>query len=126
MSAADLLEDIGRTRARLSHSLMLLDREYALRYLFLRGTRVLQETAGDPGLIGKAARENILPLSLIGIGLAWLTVGGRRQHGDVSPLLRGLAHVQDLVRDLRALAPRDPPASGNPREKSMRTDDEVL
>lgn len=98
MSAGEIFEEIGRTRVRLSHSLMLLDREYALRHRFLRCARLLHETGADPRRMGAAASENILPLSLIGIGLAWLTFVARRDQGDGSPLLRGLAHLKDLVR----------------------------
>lgn len=114
MSVAAILEDIARTRARLSHSLMLLDREYGLRHLFLRGTRLLRETGADSGRISEAARENILPLSLIGVGLAWLTLAARRGDGSGSMLLRGLAHLQDVADDLRSLRTRDHPASSDP------------
>lgn len=112
MSAVRIMDDIARTRARLSHSLMLLDREYGLRHLFLRGTRLLHETGADPGGMREAARENILPLSVIGIGLAWLTFAARREQGDGSPVPQGLAHLHDLVRYL--LSPRDHPASHDP------------
>ena len=109
MNSAAIQDEIA-----LSHSLMLLDREYGLRHLFVRGTRLLQETGGDPGRARAAVRENILPLSLIGIGLAWLTVAVRSEHADGSALLRGFAHLQDIARDLGVLRTGDRPASSDP------------
>lgn len=103
LSAAEIADEIVRTRARLSHSLMVLDREYALRNAFVHGTRLLHGTQLDPGNMREAVRRHILPLSLIGIGLVWLTLAGRQENTDVAGrFLRGLAHVQRLGRELLA------------------------
>jgi len=51
-------------------------------------------------------RREILPLALIGVGLAWLALG-RKESGDLLRRLSdGLAHVQSIAREFHALAPK--------------------
>ncbi len=105
VSAAAIAAEIARTRARLSHSLAVLDREYALRSAFVHGTRMLHATEPDAGRLREALRRQILPLSLIGAGLAWLTLAGRRADGDAAGrLLRGITQLQQFARELLAFA----------------------
>jgi hypothetical protein len=63
--------DIVQTRARLSHDLAMLDREYALRNMFVHALRFAGQGKGGPAL-ATAAKNNALPLGLIGIGFAWI------------------------------------------------------
>lgn len=73
---AALLEDaIGRSRLRLSRDLAALDREFALRSLFVHALRLFSGGQGAPAL-RDAVRQNAVPLGLIGIGLAWMTFAG--------------------------------------------------
>lgn len=63
--------DIEQTRMRLSHDLAMLDREYALRNVFVHALRFVSQGKNAPSLAA-AARNNVLPLGLIGIGFAWI------------------------------------------------------
>jgi hypothetical protein len=102
LSVAELQEEIGRTRARLSRGLAVLDREYALRHLLVRGTRLVRETELRPGAVAAKLRHEILPLALVGVGLAWLVLG-RKEGGDLlRRLADGLAHLQSLAKELFA------------------------
>jgi hypothetical protein len=122
VSTADIAQAIARSRARIAHTLSVLDREYALRHLFVRGTRMLRHP-GDLG--GAALRERIhsdvLPLALIGVGLAWLTLVGRQEGAQLGRRLAdGLAHLQALARELVAFAAA-PPGEGSVAPKSPST-----
>jgi hypothetical protein len=113
VSAAEIAEAIAESRARLAHTLAVLDREYALRHLFVRGTRVLRRHP-DPGgaPLRERMRGDILPLAVIGIGLAWLTLVGRRDGAQLGRrLIDGVTHLQALARDLIAFA-AEPPGDG--------------
>jgi hypothetical protein len=103
-SAAEIADQITHTRARLSHSLMVVDREYGLRNAVVRGVRLLHMAEADGLGVREMARRHAVPLSLIGAGLAWLTF---TEHGNVTArLLHGLAHVQRLGREVLAVAER--------------------
>jgi len=113
VSSAEIAEAIAKSRARLAHTLAVLDREYALRHLFVRGTRMLRHH-GNPGgaTLRERMRGNILPLAAIGIGLVWLTLVGRRDGAPFGRrLVDGLTHLQELARDLVAFAAA-PPGDG--------------
>ncbi len=97
LPAAEIATEIARTRSRLSHSLAMLDREYALRHLFVRGLRIAHDGALDAGSFAQGVRKNIVPVALIWTGLAWIALagrgGGRRlleRLGDVIALVQGL------------------------------------
>lgn len=101
LSAAEIADQIARTRARLSHSLMILDREYALRNAVVHGFRLLHGSEGDVRHVGDMARRHIVPFSLIGAGLVWLAFAGK---DDVAGrLLRAIGRVQRLGRELLAV-----------------------
>ena len=91
-SSEALEASIAETRRRLSATLARLDRDYALRAVLLHGRDVLYPTLAMP-----PTRE-LLPLSLVGVGLAWLMLA--RGNGDPA---RRLA---DGLAKLRQLAPR--------------------
>ncbi len=79
----DIENDIERTRAEVSSTIDAIQEkltpgemmDQALRYLRAHG-------AGDFGRnLGRQVRDNPLPVALVGLGVAWLAMGGRR-HGD--------------------------------------------
>jgi hypothetical protein len=110
LSLAELETEIARTRARLSQTLAALDREYALRHLFVRSTRLVREGRLEPGVIAKMAQREILPLAVIGAGLAWLALG-RTESGDLLRRLSdGLGHALSIARQLLALSSSHPAA----------------
>jgi hypothetical protein len=115
VSAAEIAEAIVKSRARLARTLAVLDREYALRHLFVRGTRMLRhKTDLGAGAFPKAMRSGILPLALIGLGLAWLALVGRREGAQLGRrLIDGLTHLQELARDLIAVAAAPPGESAD-------------
>jgi hypothetical protein len=114
VSAAEIAEAIAKSRARLAHTLAVLDREYALRHLFVRGTRMLRRH-GDPGgaTLAERMRGDILPVAVLGIGLAWLTLVGRRDGAQLGRrLIEGVTHLQALARALVAFVAA-PPGDGS-------------
>lgn len=76
MSAAEIEQNIAAARSRLSHDLAALDREYALRNLFVHGLRMTRDGTASTTTLVEAASRNIVPLGLIGIGFAWLMFAG--------------------------------------------------
>lgn len=104
-SVAELEAEILRTRERLAHGLAALDREYGLRHLLVRGTRLVRGAEHQPGVLAETVRREILPLALIGTGLAWLALG-RKESGDLlRRLLDSASHVQNLAKEFIALTP---------------------
>jgi hypothetical protein len=71
----EIAAEIAHTRARLSQSLATLDREYALRQLFVQGNRLIRN--GGSGEIGEKLREHPLPHALIALGATWLVLSDR-------------------------------------------------
>lgn len=69
--AATIERDIAQTRQRLSHDLAMLDREYAVRNMFVHALRFAHQGKSASSLAASAKR-NALPLGLIGIGLTWI------------------------------------------------------
>lgn len=105
VSAAEIAQAIARSRERLGHSLATLDREYALRHLVVRGARMLHSGEWRHTSVSAAIRRDMLPLSLVGLGLAWLTLVERRDGAQVARrLIERLAHLQQLARELIAFA----------------------
>jgi hypothetical protein len=104
LSAIEIADQIARTRGRLSHSLMVLDREYALRNAVVHGIRLLHMPEADKRDAREMALRRVVPLSFIGAGLAWLLF---IENGDVTGrLLRGIAHIRRLARELLTLIDR--------------------
>jgi hypothetical protein len=106
VSTAEISAAIAQSRARLAHRLAVLDREYALRHLFVRGTRMIRHHGDlDAASLRERMRSDVLPLALIGLGLAWLTLVGRRDGAQLGRrLIDGLSHLQELARDLVSVA----------------------
>ncbi len=104
LSVAELEEEIAATRARLSHGLAVIDREYALRPILLRSWRLAHGRGLHPHAVASALRQDMLPLALIGAGLAWLAFG-RKESGDLlRRLAEGFAQMQRLAHELLTLA----------------------
>ena len=92
-SAAEIEDEIRRTRAELGLTLDALAYEFAPRQLVGKGIDMITESVKGNGIVsidlGEAVRDNGLPLALIGIGVAWLlgrnlgTAGGKAE-GDAA------------------------------------------
>jgi hypothetical protein len=78
--SAEIARDMAATRARLSDTLSVIDREYALRNLFVHGVRLAGEGKGAPA-VADALKRNAVPLSLVGIGVTWMAFAN--QGGDI-------------------------------------------
>lgn len=108
LSAAEIAAEIANTRARLSHGLARLDRDYALRHLLVRGRRLV--AGEDGGEMVETVKRNALPLALVGLGLAWLGVAGRKGGAELAGRLAGaLAELQGMAQVLRLVTVKEPP-----------------
>ena len=96
LDSSEISEEIERTRARLSRCMAALDREYALRNLFVHTIRAVRDSETHPTDLARAVRREAVPLALIGIGAAWIAF----RRGEGTALLRRLAVALDVVRDL--------------------------
>ncbi len=117
LSAAEIAAELARTRSRLSHSLATLDREYALRHLFVHGLRMAHEGKPDAGSLAQGVHKNIVPVALIVAGLGWVALAGR---GGAATLLDrladGIALVKGLIQQSRQQRPQGASVeSGNQR-----------
>lgn len=97
LSAAEIAAEIARTRSRLSRSLATLDREYALRHVFVRSLRMVHDGKLDVGSLAQGVQKNIVPVALIAAGLAWVALAGR---GGASALVDRLADGIALLKGL--------------------------
>lgn len=64
---------MAQTRARMATTLGVLDREYALRHLFVRATRLARHPEGSARVVQDALRHDALPIAAITLGLGWLS-----------------------------------------------------
>jgi hypothetical protein len=114
-SAAEIAAEIARTRDRLSRDLARLDREYALRHLVVRATRLARNGEFDAAKLRDALSRDALPLAVTGIGLGWLGLAGTGAGRDLLQRLgSALAALQQLGRELGIGAP--PPEEPVPVE----------
>ena len=97
-SAAEIAAEIERTRVRLSHTLAALDREYAVRHLVVRAVRAVEGAEPGAGQAVAGLRRNVVPLSLIGLGIGWLLYA---DHGPGAPLVR---LVPEILARLHGIA----------------------
>ena len=78
-SAAEIENDIRRTRAELGVTLDILAHQVAPRRLIEKGIDMITQPIKDNGVVwidlGKAVRANRIPLAVIGVGAAWLLAG---------------------------------------------------
>jgi hypothetical protein len=92
-SSAQIQADIQRTRADLDRTLTLLERRLEPRRLMDQGLDYLRDNGAREYLsnLGQAAKEQPLPLALVGVGLAWMMMSNGRGLGR-----------SDMGHDLRA------------------------
>ncbi len=85
-SSEQIQADIQRTRADLDRTLTLLERKLEPRRLLDQGVHYLRDNGASEYLtnLGRAAKEQPLPLALVGVGLAWMMMTSGRSHGSVT------------------------------------------
>jgi hypothetical protein len=109
-SSAQIQADIQRTRVDLDRTLTLLERRLEPRRLVDQSFDYLRNNGAREYLsnLGQAAKEQPLPLALVGVGLAWMMMTNGRAHGrsDVghnlgASLADAGSRVEDSVDALR-------------------------
>ena len=75
--------DLGRTRARLDANIDTLQQKFAPADLVDQAMSYFKEGGGmEFGRnLGRSVRENPVPIALIGVGLGWLMLSGKKQPG---------------------------------------------
>ena len=124
-SAAEIAAEIARTRERLSRGLAVLDREYALRHLAVRATRLARQTEFSAEKLGETLRRDALPLALIGAGLGWLSLAGSGAGRDLLQRLGGaFAALQQLGQEFGfgGAAPPEPAPESLPPPETKKMD----
>ncbi|MGK6309944.1 DUF3618 domain-containing protein [Variovorax sp. DT-64] len=85
-SSEQIQADIQRTRNDLDRTLTLLERRLEPRRLLDQGVSYLRDNGAREYLsnLGRAAKEQPLPLALVGVGLAWMMMTTGRSGGSVT------------------------------------------
>jgi len=85
-SSEQIQADIQRTRNDLDRTLTLLERRLEPRRLLDQGVDYLRDNGAREYLsnLGQAAKEQPLPLALVGVGLAWMMMTNGRSRGSVT------------------------------------------
>ena len=85
-SSEQIQADIQRTRSDLDRTLTLLERRLEPRRLLDQGVDYLRDNGAREYLsnLGKAAKEQPLPLALVGVGLAWMMMTNGRSGSSVT------------------------------------------
>ncbi|VTU38499.1 hypothetical protein H6CHR_05235 [Variovorax sp. PBL-H6] len=85
-SAEQIQADIQRTRADLDRTLTLLEHRLEPRRLMDQGVDYLRDNGAREYLsnLGRAAKEQPLPLALVGVGLAWMMMTNGRSSSSVA------------------------------------------
>jgi hypothetical protein len=88
-SAAEIEDEIRRTRAELALTLDALTYQLMPRQFIGKGIDMIFDSVGRNGVagmkVGEAVHANRLPLALIGAGLAWLLVRNLATRDDTAP-----------------------------------------
>jgi hypothetical protein len=121
LTSAELAGEVARTRARLSRGLAVLDREYAVRHLVVRASRLARKPEIDAGHMRDLLRHDAAPLAFIGIGVGWLILAGRGAGRDLLQQVgAAIAALQNLAREFGLTPsggePPSPPAPLPPPE----------
>jgi hypothetical protein len=115
LSSAEIVAEISRTRARLSRSLAVLDREYALRHLVVRMSRFVRHAETSAVAIGETVGPEVVPLTLIAIGFGWLGLAGKTaDRGALQRVGSCIAALERIARHFGVLPPPEP--EGKPVE----------
>lgn len=81
-SPDEIEQDILATRSHIDRTLDVLTMRLSPSGLVDQAVRTARETGGEFTLnLGRAVRDNPVPTALIGLGLGWLMVSGRRSNG---------------------------------------------
>ncbi len=82
-SPDEIEQDIIATRAHIDRTLDVLTARLSPSGLLDQAVRTARETGGEFTLnFGRTVRDNPIPTTLLGIGLGWLMLSGRRSGGD--------------------------------------------
>jgi ElaB/YqjD/DUF883 family membrane-anchored ribosome-binding protein len=95
MSEMEHIErDLGRTRARLDANIDTLQQKFAPGDLVDQAVNYFKEGGGmEFGRdLGRSVRANPLPIALIGVGLGWLMLSGKKQAGEAYGTSGGPGH----------------------------------
>jgi ElaB/YqjD/DUF883 family membrane-anchored ribosome-binding protein len=86
-SADEIENDIERTRAEVSSTIDAIQSKLTPGELMDQAIQYLRNSGGgDFGRnLGRTVRDNPVPVALIGVGIAWLAMGGTRRRTDLSP-----------------------------------------
>ena len=103
-SSQQIQADIERRRGELDRTLTLLERQLQPRRLVDQGIDYLRDNGASEYLsnLGRATREQPLPLALVGVGLAWLmmtngrTTNGYRVDGRFDANMGGRTDGRDM------------------------------
>jgi hypothetical protein len=109
---------MAQTRARMARTLGVLDREYALRHLFVRASRLARHPEGSARVVQDALRHDALPIAAITLGLGWLSFSRKPAGKELLARIAGaFATLQRIATDLGLLPPpSSSPASSPPSE----------
>jgi hypothetical protein len=123
LSSKEIAREIARTRERIGKTLGVLDREYALRHLFVRAARLARHREGSARAIREALEKEALPIAIVGLGLGWLSLSRRAEGKDLlNRLTSALSTLQRIAGDLGLLPPpASPGPSGGPPPASPAT-----
>jgi len=86
--AAEIEQDIARTRSELGETIDALERQFAPQQFLEKGIDMLRQSIdGNLGPIADTFKENPIPLALIGAGIGWLMLtrsGSARSPDEVA------------------------------------------
>ena len=87
--------DLGRTRARLDANIDTLQQKFAPADLVDQAISYFKEGGGmEFGRnLGRSVRENPVPIALIGVGLGWLMLSGKKQSSAAFDTSGGSSHA---------------------------------
>jgi hypothetical protein len=107
-SVSELAAEIGTTRVRISRSLARLDRDYALRHLFVSAEHAVVGADIGTAELKKMVRRNGIPLVFIAVGLGWIAYGDRAGVGAMARVAAVFGPLRNLAVELGVL-PRSQP-----------------
>jgi len=110
-SAPELAAEIANTRARISRALARLDRDYALRHLFVSAEHAVVGADIGTAELKKIVRRNGIPLVFIAVGLGWIAYGDRAGVGAMARVAVMLGPLKNLAVEL-GLLPKPQPDPG--------------
>jgi len=76
----EILDEMARTRAEMDGTLTAIEQRLSPGQLFDQGLDYLRSSGGAQFFsnLGDSAKQNPMPVALVGIGLAWLMASGRQ------------------------------------------------